>query len=92
MTRKMAMIGVPVLVLSAFLAPALLSRYWLFLVTSLLAYAIALIGLKVLFGDAGQLSLGQASFIGIGAYTAGIISEQSGFAQGRGGRAFFVAA
>jgi branched-chain amino acid transport system permease protein len=75
MTRKMAMIGVPVLVLSAFLAPALLSRYWLFLVTSLLAYAIALIGLKVLFGDAGQLSLGQASFIGIGAYTAGIISE-----------------
>ena len=74
MTRRTAALAAPLLILGAVLAPILLSRYWLFLVTSLLAYVIALIGLKVLFGDAGQLSLGQAAFIGIGAYTAGIIS------------------
>ena len=56
-------------------APVLLNRYWLFLVTTLFAYVIALLGLKVLFGDAGQLSLGQAAFLGIGAYTAAIVTD-----------------
>ena len=56
-------------------APMMLNRYWLFLVTTLFAYVIALVGLKVLFGDAGQLSLGQAAFVGIGAYTAAIVTD-----------------
>ena len=76
MTRRTLAISLPIFIAVAILAPMVLSRYWLFLVTSLLAYAIALLGLKVLLGDAGQLSLGQAAFIGIGAYTAGIISER----------------
>jgi branched-chain amino acid transport system permease protein len=76
MNRRAVLIVVALMALSAYLAPALLNRYWLFLVTSLLAYVVALAGLKVLFGDAGQLSLGQAAFIGIGAYTAAIVSEQ----------------
>ena len=74
MSRRAVLTFLPLLVLIAFLGPDFLSRYWLFLMTSLLAYVIALLGLKVLFGDAGQLSLGQAAFVGIGAYTAGIVS------------------
>jgi len=76
MTRRTILIAIPVLIVVAFLTPTLLSRYWLFLVTSLLAYGIALLGLKVLLGDAGQLSLGQAAFVGIGAYSAGILSDK----------------
>lgn len=61
--------------LLAILPPLVLSRYWLYLATSMCAYAVALIGLKVLFGDCGQLSLGQAAFVGIGAYSAAIITS-----------------
>ena len=74
--RRIALIAVPLLVIVAAAAPTVLNRYWLFLVTSLLAYVIALLGLKVLFGDAGQLSLGQAAFVGIGAYSAAIVTER----------------
>ncbi len=74
--RRLALTFVPVVVILAVAAPVMLNRYWLFLVTSLLAYVIALIGLKVLFGDAGQFSLGQAAFVGIGAYSAAIITER----------------
>ena len=56
-------------------APFVLNRYWLYLASMYLAYVVALLGLKVLFGDAGQLSLGQASFMAIGAYSAGILVE-----------------
>ena len=65
----------PLALLAVIAAPILLNRYWLFLVTMLFAYVIALLGLKVLFGDAGQLSLGQAAFVGIGAYTAAIVTS-----------------
>jgi len=47
--RRIALIAVPLLVIVATAAPTVLNRYWLFLVTSLLAYVIALLGLKVLF-------------------------------------------
>jgi branched-chain amino acid transport system permease protein len=70
---KVTLATLPIFVIAAVAAPVLLNRYWLFLVTTLLAYVVALVGLKVLFGDAGQLSLGQAAFVGIGAYSAGII-------------------
>lgn len=72
---RTALISMPVGLIAIIAAPIVLNRYWLFLVTLLFAYVIALLGLKVLFGDAGQLSLGQAAFVGIGAYTAAIVTE-----------------
>lgn len=73
--RRLTYIAMPVGALAVVAAPMLLNRYWLFLVTLLFAYVIALLGLKVLFGEAGQLSLGQAAFVGIGAYTAAIVTD-----------------
>jgi branched-chain amino acid transport system permease protein len=73
--RRIFLTMAPIFLVVAAAAPVLLNRYWLFLVTTLLAYVIALLGLKVLFGDAGQLSLGQAAFVGIGAYSAAIITS-----------------
>lgn len=37
---------------------------------------IAAVGLNILTGAAGQISLGHAAFIGIGAYTAGILTTR----------------
>jgi branched-chain amino acid transport system permease protein len=37
------------------------------------------IGLSLLMGYAGQISLGQAAFFGIGAYTTGILTTKLGF-------------
>jgi branched-chain amino acid transport system permease protein len=57
-----------VLVAAAALVPVLLDSYWVFTLTELMIYAIATIGLDIVFGRAGQLSLAQAAFFGLGAY------------------------
>lgn len=44
------------------------------LVLSLMTYAIAVLGLDLVLGYAGIVSLGHAAFFGIGAYTAGLLS------------------
>lgn len=72
-TRRFLLIAGLVVTL---VAPFVLNRYWLYLASMYLAYVVALLGLKVLFGESGQLSLGQASFMAIGAYSAGILVTQ----------------
>lgn len=42
-------------------------------------YALITIGLSLLMGYAGQISLGHAAFFGIGAYVSGILTTQYGF-------------
>ncbi len=42
-------------------------------------YAIAVMGLGILLGFAGQMSLGQAAFFGIGAYTSAWITTHLGW-------------
>lgn len=41
--------------------------------------AIAAIGLNLLMGFAGQISIGHAAFVAIGAYTSGIVSTRFGW-------------
>ena len=43
-----------------------------------LAYAIALLGLNILTGYNGQISLGHGAFFALGAYAAAILMEQAG--------------
>jgi branched-chain amino acid transport system permease protein len=38
-----------------------------------IAFAVAILGLNIVIGDSGQLSLGQSAFIGLGAYTTVIL-------------------
>ncbi len=52
---------------------AVLNPYALGLLTLLAIYGILLIGLDVTVGYLGQVNLGQAAFLGIGAYTAGLL-------------------
>jgi branched-chain amino acid transport system permease protein len=42
-------------------------------------FAIICIGLSLLLGYAGQISIGQAGFFAIGAYTSGILTAKFGF-------------
>lgn len=58
--------------------PFILDSYWLYLASSLLAYSIAVMGARILFGVTGILSVAQASFVGIGAYAAAIGSSTLG--------------
>src|SRR5438128_1802244 len=65
-------LGAATLLLVAFvLAPLVLPPYWLTsLLTPFLIFAIAAMGLNMLVGYAGQLSLGSAAFMAVGAFAS----------------------
>lgn len=52
------------------LLPLLLPAYPMYVAVLIAIAAIAALGLNILVGGAGQISLGHAAFIGMGAYTA----------------------
>jgi len=51
---------------------------WLKILSRVAMFAIGAIGLHILSGLAGQVSLGHAFFVGIGAYTAAILGGEVG--------------
>ena len=53
-------------------APYLVSAYWLHVLNDIGIAVIGAIGLNILVGYTGQISLGQAGFLAVGAYTPGI--------------------
>lgn len=62
---------VALLVIAVVLVPLLASNYWLSsLLIPFLIFSLAALGLNLLTGYAGQLSLGHAGFMGVGAYAA----------------------
>jgi branched-chain amino acid transport system permease protein len=63
-------IGLCLLVAAAACAPLALSDFQLFRLANIVIYAIALLGLNLLVGYNGQISLGHGAFYAIGAYTA----------------------
>ncbi len=60
------------------LLPGVPSGYVLYLVSLGLVYAIVALGLNLLFGYAGQFSLGHAGFFAIGAYASAILTQRAG--------------
>ncbi|MGE3992808.1 branched-chain amino acid ABC transporter permease [Pseudorhodoplanes sp.] len=61
------------LALLLIIAPFVLSPYYVTQLTLIAIYAIVGVGLLVLTGYTGQISLGHAAFLGIGAYTQAIL-------------------
>jgi branched-chain amino acid transport system permease protein len=49
------------------------SNYWLFQLTLVVAFAIAVLGLNIVTGYSGQISLGHGAFYAIGAYVTAIL-------------------
>ncbi len=71
-----------VLLAAAFLVPLLnpllpdvVSDYRLFLVSTMIIAAIAVLGLNLLTGFNGQISLGHGAFYAVGAYTAAVLMD-----------------
>jgi branched-chain amino acid transport system permease protein len=59
--------------------PLLLPPYWLYIANQIGVAAIAAIGLNILIGFTGQISLGHGAFVGVGAYAAAILATRLGF-------------
>jgi branched-chain amino acid transport system permease protein len=64
-------VGLALLVL-----PRFADNYVLYVMTRLFVYVLVALGLNLLTGYAGQVSLGHAAFFAIGAYTAAVIAER----------------
>lgn len=65
----------------AAIPPLFFGNYWLFIAAQVLAFAVAILGLDILYGRTGQLSLAHGAFMGTGAYTTVILAER-GFGIG----------
>ena len=76
--RKPRLIAFAVLLLAICALPFLVTNYHTFQLTMVLVYAIALLGLNILTGYNGQISLGHGAFYAIGAYVAAILMDKWG--------------
>ena len=73
------LIGLAILVCALLAAGFMLTKaYHLTLLTYSGIYAIAALGMFILFGYCGQISIGQAAFFGIGAYASALLVMRAG--------------
>ncbi|MFM8239216.1 MAG: branched-chain amino acid ABC transporter permease [Actinomycetota bacterium] len=71
--RNWVLVGILVMLV----LPFFMQRDMVALITTVFIFAIGGIGLNLLTGYAGQISLGQAFFLGVGAYTAAVLGGES---------------
>src|SRR5688500_3645343 len=58
--------------------PFIADGYWLFMACLVAINVASATGLNILTGFTGLVSLGQAAFMGVGAYTVGVLEIQLG--------------
>ena len=74
LNRQRVKLGSVLLVfLFCLLAPLYLKNYPLFVLSLTVVNVIAVVGLGLVMGNAGQISLGHAGFAAIGAYTTALL-------------------
>ena len=66
------------MVLLLLVVPFVLDNYWLSIANTILIAVIGAVGLNILVGYTGQISLGQGGFLAVGAYSSAILSERMG--------------
>ena len=76
--RRWALIGSILLLLGLIALPFLFKNYRVFQFNLVLVYAIAVLGLNILTGFNGQISLGHGAFYAVGAYTAAVLMDKFG--------------
>jgi len=64
---------------AACVAPFVLNGYGLYILTLTGVFALVALGLNLLTGYAGQISLCHAAFFGVGAYATAILTQKAGF-------------
>jgi branched-chain amino acid transport system permease protein len=76
-SKRTLVIGIVLLAVVCTL-PFIVSNYRTFQLTLVLVYAIALLGLNILTGYNGQISLGHGAFYALGAYCTAILMDHWG--------------
>jgi branched-chain amino acid transport system permease protein len=71
-------LGPGLALLAILIVPLVAPPYQTLLMLPFMAYAVALLGLNLLFGYTGLLSFGHALFVGIGAYTGAFLTHRFG--------------
>jgi ABC-type branched-subunit amino acid transport system ATPase component/ABC-type branched-subunit amino acid transport system permease subunit len=69
-------VALVVVLLAAGVLGSLVSNYYTFLIGSILVTAVSALGLNIVMGYAGQVSLGHAAFMAVGAYTTGLLYSE----------------
>src|SRR5437773_8964737 len=75
-------VGLVVVLAAACVLPFVLSGFRIFQCTQVCIYAISLLGLNILTGYNGQISLGHGAFYAIGAYVSAIMIDRWGIGYG----------
>lgn len=73
-----SLVGVALVGLFAFAAPSWFSPYWISVWSFIGVFVIVGIGLDLLLGYTGQLSLGQTAFVGVSAYLVALSADRWG--------------
>jgi branched-chain amino acid transport system permease protein len=71
--RKWMWVGGIVLLAALLVLPFLVKNFRVFQLNMVMIYAIAILGLNILTGYNGQISLGHGAFYAIGAYVAAML-------------------
>ena len=73
--NRAASIAIAFAAASAVIAPFMLKPFGIFLISMWAVLTIAAIGLNLTLGYAGQVSMAQGAFVGIGAYTLALLTQ-----------------
>ena len=71
-------VGLVVLVVALVLLPFTVKNFRVFQFNLVLVYAVAVLGLNILTGYNGQISLGHGAFYAVGGYVAAVLMERAG--------------
>ena len=77
--QRLRTVGLVAVAVFAVAVPFVFGPYRVGQLTLVLAYAVAVLGLNVLVGYSGQISLGHGAFFALGAYTAASLVEKASF-------------
>jgi len=75
-SHRFSLLGIAALIVLPFLVT---SPFYLHLLITIAIYGIVALGLDIVFGYTGEVSIGHAALFGVGAYTAGVLSLQLGW-------------
>ncbi len=76
--RKWVLLWSALLLVALLVLPFLVKNYRVFQFNLVLVYAVAILGLNILTGFNGQISLGHGAFYALGAYTAAVLMDRVG--------------
>ena len=75
LAERLRLVLIAVVILTA---PFVVNAYWLSVLDRIAIAVIGAVGLNILVGFTGLISLGQGGFLAVGAYTSGLLIERLG--------------